>query len=127
MQEKEMAEDEMVEWHNRLDGHEFEQAPGDGDKQRSLVCCSPWGHKESDMTEQLNNKRMHQKTQCTHLFLFQDKLSEAGCPELEGPLSHATEVPGVLFLPSTADRILAVPGASRLLPWLQVLIRGGGT
>ena len=45
---------------------------GDGDRQRSLVCCSPWGHKESDMTEQLNSKRMHQKTQCTHLFLFQD-------------------------------------------------------
>ena len=35
-------------------GHEFEQALGDGDRQGSLVCCSPWGHKESDMTEQLN-------------------------------------------------------------------------
>ena len=53
--------------------------------------------------------------------------SEAGCPELEGPLSYATEVPGVLFLPSTADRVLAVPGASRLLPRLQILIRVGGT
>ena len=48
------TEDEMVGWHHWLDGNEFEQAPGIGDGQGSLVCCSPWGHKESDMTEQLN-------------------------------------------------------------------------
>ena len=51
------AEDEMVGWHHRLDGHEFEQALGDGKGQGSLVCCSPWGHKESDRTEQLNNNK----------------------------------------------------------------------
>jgi len=45
----------MVGWHHRLNGHEFEQAPGDGKGQRSLACCSPWGHKESDTTERLNN------------------------------------------------------------------------
>ena len=39
-----------------LNGHEFEQAPGDGEGQGSLVCCGPWGRKESDMTEQLNNR-----------------------------------------------------------------------
>ena len=50
------GEDEMVGWHHRLDGHEFEQAPGVGDGQGSLACCSPQGHKESDMIEQLNNK-----------------------------------------------------------------------
>ena len=44
----------MVGWHHRLDGHEFEQALGIGDGQGSLACCSPWGHKESDTTEQLN-------------------------------------------------------------------------
>ena len=44
----------MVEWDHRLDGHEFEQAPGDGEGQGSLACCSPWGRKESDMTERLN-------------------------------------------------------------------------
>ena len=49
-----MTEDEMVGWHHRLDGHEFEQAPRAGDGQGSLVCCSPWGRKESDMTERLN-------------------------------------------------------------------------
>ena len=45
----------MVEWHHHLNGHEFEQAPGVGDGQRGLACCSLWGCKESDMTEQLNN------------------------------------------------------------------------
>ena len=48
-----MTEDKMVGWHHRLNGHEFEQAPGVGDGQRSLVCCSPRGHKESDTTEGL--------------------------------------------------------------------------
>ena len=44
----------MVGWHHQLDGHEFEQALRVGDGQIRLVCCSPWGHKESDMTESLN-------------------------------------------------------------------------
>ena len=46
----------MVGWHHQLDAHEFEQAPGVGDGQGSLACCSPRGHKESDTTELLNNK-----------------------------------------------------------------------
>ena len=46
-----MTEDEMAGWYHQLNEHEFEQAPGDGDGQGGLVCCSPWGHKESDMTE----------------------------------------------------------------------------
>ena len=50
-QEKGMTEDEMVGWHHWLNEHEFEQAPGVGDGQRSLACCSPWGCKESDTTE----------------------------------------------------------------------------
>ena len=49
-----MTEDEMVGWHHRLNRHEFEQAPGDGEGQGSLACCSQWGHKESDITERLN-------------------------------------------------------------------------
>ena len=52
-----MTEDKMVGWHHQLNGHEFEQAPGDGEGQGSLVCCSPRGGKESNTTEQLNNKR----------------------------------------------------------------------
>ena len=49
----------MVGWHHRLDGHEFEQAPGVGDGQGGLACCSPWGHKELDNTEQLNNNTVN--------------------------------------------------------------------
>ena len=52
-----MTEDEMVRWHHRLNGHEFEQAPGDAERQRSLGCCSPWGCRESDTTEGLNNNK----------------------------------------------------------------------
>ena len=51
-----MTEDEMVEWHHRFNGHEFEQALGYGEGQGSLVCCSPWGHKGSDMTKGLSNR-----------------------------------------------------------------------
>ena len=50
-----MTEDEMVGWHHLLNGHEFEQILRDSEGQGSLACCSPWGHKESDMTVQLNN------------------------------------------------------------------------
>ena len=53
-EEKGTTKDEMVGWHHQLNGHEFEQALGVGDGQRSLACCSPWGHKEMDTTEQLN-------------------------------------------------------------------------
>ena len=48
-------EDEMVGWHHQLNGHEFEQAPGDGEGQGSLACCSPSGRKELDSTEGQNN------------------------------------------------------------------------
>ena len=54
--EKWMTEDEMVGWHHWLNEHEFEQASGIGDGQGRLGCCSPWDHKESDTTEQLNWK-----------------------------------------------------------------------
>ena len=54
-EEKGTTEDEMVGWHYRLNGHEFEQTPGDSEGWGSLACCSPWGHKEPDTTERLNN------------------------------------------------------------------------
>ena len=53
-----MTEDEMVEWHHQLNGHESEQTLGVGDGQGSLACCSSRGHKESDKTEQLNNNSL---------------------------------------------------------------------
>ena len=49
-EEKGTTEDEMVGWHHRLNGHEFEQTPGDSEGQGILLYCSPWGHKESDTT-----------------------------------------------------------------------------
>ena len=53
-----MKEDEIVGWHHQLNGHEFEQALEGGEGQEDLVCYSPWGHKESDMTERLNNNHI---------------------------------------------------------------------
>ena len=54
VKEKGRSEDEMAGWHQQPDGHEFEHALGVGNGQGSLACCSPWGLKDSDMTEQLN-------------------------------------------------------------------------
>ena len=54
-EEKRATEDEMTGWHHQLSGHEFEQILGDSEGQGRLVCCSPWGGKESDTTEWLNN------------------------------------------------------------------------
>ena len=53
-----MSEDEMTGWHHRCNEHELGQTPGGGEGQGGLVCCSPWGHKESDTTGQLNNNEM---------------------------------------------------------------------
>ena len=55
-EKKGVTEDEMVGWHHRLNGHEFEQTLGDSEGQGSLACCSPWDRKELDATEWLNNK-----------------------------------------------------------------------
>ena len=49
--------DEMVHWRHQVNGHGFEQTPGNGEGQGSLACCSPIGHKESEMIERLNNKK----------------------------------------------------------------------
>ena len=60
----------MVGWHHVFNGHEFEQAPGDGEGQGGLACCSPWGRKEPDTTEQLNNK----STNVDYLSIYLDRL-----------------------------------------------------
>ena len=61
-------QDEMVGWHHRLEGHEFEQVPGVGDGQGGLACCNLWGHKESDTTEQLNWTEVCQQYICSYSF-----------------------------------------------------------
>ena len=60
-EEKEVTEGEMVGWHHQLIGYEFEQVLRDGERLGSLLCCSPWVHKESDTTEQLNSKCWDQR------------------------------------------------------------------
>ena len=59
-EEKGETKNEMVGWHHRLNGHEFEQTLEDSEEQGSLACCSPWGLKESDTTEPLNNNKTYQ-------------------------------------------------------------------
>ena len=68
-EEKGTKEDEMVRWHHRLNGHEFAQTLGVGDGQGSLVCCSPWGRKESDTTERLNKKEHRSEVSESYIFL----------------------------------------------------------
>jgi len=68
-EEKGMTENVMVGWHHQLNGREFEQAPGAGDGQGSLACCSPWGPKEVDTTEQLNWTDTHTHTH-THMYFY---------------------------------------------------------
>ena len=73
-----MTEDEMVGWHHRLDGHEFDQTPGVGDGQGDLVCCSPWGCKELDTTERLKKNRLKiaEKSEISiNLYLFSKLIS----------------------------------------------------
>ena len=76
---KGMTEDEMVGWHHWLDEHEFEQTLGDSEGQGSLVCCSPWGCKELDMTEQLNwtNQFIKQQDISDSSYIFHDSYLES--------------------------------------------------
>ena len=79
-----MTEDEMVGWHHQLNGHEFEQAPGVGDGQGSLVSCSPWGHKEWDMAEQLNSNTTERRSNLS--ILKKSTLNVIGRTDAEAPI-----------------------------------------
>ena len=74
-EEKGTIEDEMVGWHFRLNGDEFEQALGVGDGQRNLLCCSPWDCKESDLTERLNWSELNCTMLYSHLQCMSDPVS----------------------------------------------------
>ena len=63
-------EDKMAECHHRLKGHEFEQAPGESERQGNLACLSPWGHKESDTTKWLSNSNIDRKRSCVESSSF---------------------------------------------------------
>ena len=86
-EEKGTTEDVMVGWHHRLDGHEFEQTLGDSKGQGSLVCCSPRGCKESDMTEWLNNSSNNETSKTARPFGF-TSLSSGVCVPGSGAAAH---------------------------------------
>ena len=65
-----MTEDEMIGWHHQLNGHESERASRVGDGQGSLVCCSPWGHKELDTTERLKYISIYSDVYQKYIFCF---------------------------------------------------------
>ena len=92
-----MAEDEMVAWHHRLNGHEFEQAPGDGEGQGGLACYSPWGCKELGTTEQLNWTMLP---------------SEIPTPTTDPPVRGFPAVWKLLLLQNTLPRMVSAPNLS---------------
>ena len=69
-QKKWVSKDEMAGWHHQQNGHELGQTLGDGEGQRDLACCSPWGHKESDTTGQLNKNSFHIQKYCAIMFHY---------------------------------------------------------
>ena len=87
-EEKGTTEAEMVGWHHQLNGHEFEQASGDEGQGRP-ACCSPWDHKESDMTERLNNNNMRHR-----ITNYANYMSWKEISPLMGPLASHFPSPG---------------------------------
>ena len=97
-EEQGTTEDEMVGWHHRLNGHEFEQVLGVGDRQGSLVCCSPWGCKTPDMIEQLNWIK-----HCRHSVILKDAWKILWLVKSKLPLYFNKYERGVAFLFSQND------------------------
>ena len=100
----------MVGWHHQLNGHEFEQTLGVGDGQGGLACCSPWGLKESDMTEQLSWTETHsQSSALNHYSLIQEFISKT-----KEKILLRTKVPGG----SDGKRICLQYGRPRFDHWV---------
>ena len=88
-----MTEDQMVGWYHQLNGHKFEQAPEDGEGEGSLACCSPWGHKEVDMTDWTTKNSQNVKckinTEEFLAFLFtNNEKPERDIKETDSPLQQ---------------------------------------
>ena len=88
LEEKGTAEDEMIGWHYQLNGHKFEQTPGDGEGQANPVWCIPWGCQESNTTERLNNNKFT-KTMC---FYFNSQITDSLFIPLNFSYSSYTEI-----------------------------------
>ena len=82
-EEKGITEDEMAEWHHRLDGHEFQWTPVVGDRQGGLECCSSWGRNVSDMTEWLNETELNQTYgfSSSHVWMWELDCEESWVPK----------------------------------------------
>ena len=108
-----MTEDEMVGWHHQLNGHEFEQTMGDGKGQGSLACCSPWGCKESNMTEQLNNFSIPSST----------SLCSKPCPSppLSGEFPICSSTPMKLEVVFVLQRQILDPKPNLTVPFFVLL------
>ena len=91
-EEKEMTEDEMIGWHHWLHGHEFEQALGVDDGQGSLACYSPWGRKESDMTELLNWYWLMLYAMCVCIYMCVYVSLYGEDPLEEGTAAHSNHI-----------------------------------
>ena len=103
--EKGVAENEMVGWHHWLNGHEFEQTLGDSEGQESLVCCSPWGPKEWNMTEQLNSKMLHRCLRSNG-----DRVAGASFSPFLLPRSLSHTTVNVCYSPSLSSVLYGEPG-----------------
>ena len=122
-EEKQKTEAEMVGRHHRLNGHEFDQALGGDDGQGSLVCFSLWGHKELDMTEQLNSNEMP-RDRLIHFLLF---LSVAKAPFWETEKDCKLVLDSDLCFHFSSPSVSVWPGATCLvflLPSFKILRRG---
>ena len=83
-----MTEDQMVGWYHGLNGHEFEQTPGDSEGQGNMACCSSWGCRDSDTTERLNNSNKKKQTRMTQKRKLQTRiLDEHGSKNPEKTIS----------------------------------------
>ena len=96
-EEKGETKDEIDEWHNQLNGHEFEQTLGNSEGQGSLACCSPWGHEELGTTKKLNNNNnvgSGDMTACGQRSLeeyYKERVTEGGSPFLKGMLPKSLQ------------------------------------
>ena len=131
-QEKGTTEDKMVGWHHQFNKREFEQAPGDGEGQGSLECCSPWGRKECDMTERLNNNNNKDiiKTslmkQCWKTHLKWDRVSTLPRSSLTSLQSRRPDVPESVKKSSVLSSSLKRNGKNSVVLKIEEYQRKGG-